>query len=333
MKVNLKKLSLAAVLAMILALIPFVSVAASYPALPVFDEDTYDPVIGNNYSVAAMSHHEVLLIFGHPDLMAEEPVIVSAVSSNESVVKTGLNLDDPDLYNCVDLYFTGGGNATVTVTDSIGTTSIIEVDVTQRPAKLSAASATIEIGSSKQLKLKYAAHKVKWKSSNKKVAVVSKSGKVKAKKKGYCTITAKSGGKTYKCRIHVIEPRVLFFADIETYVTRNNYFEVRIRNNSSKNLYITSGERVLHSGYKEYDRRIYLTKQVKIKPGATKRIRFYVSGGYTYPDCNYFTLYYRFRFNGKNRQGRVSTLSCSYKSGGKWKKPYPNEDSEKYEDW
>ena len=53
------------------------------------------------------------------------------------------------------------------------------------------------------LKLKNNKAKVKWSSSNKKIATVSKKGKVKGKKAGKATITAKVGKKKYKCKITV----------------------------------------------------------------------------------------------------------------------------------
>ena len=59
-------------------------------------------------------------------------------------------------------------------------------------------------GSSVQLKLKYKKGKVKWSSSKKSVATVSKKGKVKAHKKGTAYITAKVRGKKYKCKIIVV---------------------------------------------------------------------------------------------------------------------------------
>lgn len=45
--------------------------------------------------------------------------------------------------------------------------------------------------------------KIKWKSSNRKVATVTSGGTVKAVKSGKATITAKYRGKTYKCRVTV----------------------------------------------------------------------------------------------------------------------------------
>lgn len=49
---------------------------------------------------------------------------------------------------------------------------------------------------------------VKWKSSKTSVATVSSKGKVTAKKKGTATITAKVGGKNYKCSVIVEAPKI-----------------------------------------------------------------------------------------------------------------------------
>lgn len=60
-----------------------------------------------------------------------------------------------------------------------------------------------------QLKVKNAAgRKVKWTTSNKKVATVSKNGKVVAKKKGVAVITVKvKGSKTLRCKVTVKDNR------------------------------------------------------------------------------------------------------------------------------
>lgn len=68
-------------------------------------------------------------------------------------------------------------------------------------------SATLKVGQS--LKLAAAltpvtsADKVTWSTSNKKIATVSKTGEIKAKKKGKATITVKSGKKSYKITVNV----------------------------------------------------------------------------------------------------------------------------------
>lgn len=68
--------------------------------------------------------------------------------------------------------------------------------------KLNKKKVTLVVGKTVKLKLKHA-KKVKWSSSNKKVATVSKTGKVKGKKKGKANIIAKSGGKKYVCKVTV----------------------------------------------------------------------------------------------------------------------------------
>lgn len=69
--------------------------------------------------------------------------------------------------------------------------------------KLNRKQATMYVGESLQLTLKNATKKITWNTSNKKVATVSRKGKVKAKKSGTAIITAKCGKKKYQCRITV----------------------------------------------------------------------------------------------------------------------------------
>ena len=69
--------------------------------------------------------------------------------------------------------------------------------------KLNITKATLSIGGSINLKLLNNKKKVTWKSSNKKVASVTKKGKVKAKKKGKASIVARVGKKKYTCKITV----------------------------------------------------------------------------------------------------------------------------------
>ncbi len=74
--------------------------------------------------------------------------------------------------------------------------------------RLSKTKLTITKGSKKKLKVKGTKAKVKWKSSNKKIASVSGKGVVKAKKTGKATITAtvKGKGKTkrFTCKVTVV---------------------------------------------------------------------------------------------------------------------------------
>lgn len=76
---------------------------------------------------------------------------------------------------------------------------------TQAAAKerLNQTKVTVTVGKSVTLKVKNTKKKVKWSTSNKKVATVSKKGKVTGKKAGKATITAKVGGKKYTCKVTV----------------------------------------------------------------------------------------------------------------------------------
>ncbi len=74
--------------------------------------------------------------------------------------------------------------------------------VTAKP-KMSKKKLTLKKGRSAYLTVLNATGTIKWKSANKKIATVSSSGLVTAKKKGKTVVTAKVNGKTVKCKITV----------------------------------------------------------------------------------------------------------------------------------
>ena len=79
-------------------------------------------------------------------------------------------------------------------------------DEKETPApKLSTKKVTLTEGKSKKLRVKNLPEgvTVKWATSDKKVAAVTKNGKVKAKKPGKCTVTASFGDTTLTCKITV----------------------------------------------------------------------------------------------------------------------------------
>ncbi len=82
---------------------------------------------------------------------------------------------------------------------------ISEVEAKSK-VKLNKTKLTLVKGKSSTLKVVGTKKKVKWSTSNKKVATVSSKGKVTAKKAGTCTITAKIGSKKYKCKIVIKNP-------------------------------------------------------------------------------------------------------------------------------
>ena len=70
--------------------------------------------------------------------------------------------------------------------------------------RLNKRSMTIRRGKKRKLKLIGCRKKLKWKSSNKRVAIVSKGGVVKGKRRGRASIYVKYGGIMYKCKVRVI---------------------------------------------------------------------------------------------------------------------------------
>ena len=75
--------------------------------------------------------------------------------------------------------------------------------VTVQTPKLSKTSVNLQAGKSTSLKVSGTNQKITWKSSDTKVATVSSSGKVTAKKAGTCKIYATVLGKKYTCRVTV----------------------------------------------------------------------------------------------------------------------------------
>lgn len=83
--------------------------------------------------------------------------------------------------------------------------------------KISKTSLKLTVGNSKKLKVTGTTKNIKWSSSKKSVATVSNTGKVKAKKKGTATITAKVGSKNFKCKVTVKD------ASTKKYITNKNF--------------------------------------------------------------------------------------------------------------
>lgn len=100
----------------------------------------------------------------------------------------------------------GGGTCWITFTTN-GTSYRRKLIVSgKKVIMLSQSSAVLVKGKKLTLQLYHANKKVTWRSSNKKVATVSKKGVVTAKKKGNAVITAETNGKKYKCKVKVVIP-------------------------------------------------------------------------------------------------------------------------------
>ena len=78
-------------------------------------------------------------------------------------------------------------------------------------------------GDTLKLKVTGTKKKVKWKSSNKKVVSVSKKGKLKAKKPGKATITARVRGKKLKCKV-IVERTTARAKKLRSYILTNGKY-------------------------------------------------------------------------------------------------------------
>ena len=100
--------------------------------------------------------------------------------------------------------------------------------------KLNKKKVTIVIGKTVKLKLS-GADSVKWKSSDKTIATVSKTGKVKAKSEGKCTITAVYDGKSYSCKVTVKSAKSSTDAEsgnIGTVDKKKDYIQYKFRSSN-----------------------------------------------------------------------------------------------------
>ena len=80
---------------------------------------------------------------------------------------------------------------------------VTEVQAASKKPKLNKTKITVKVGKTYTLKINGTTKTPKWKSSNKKVATVSKTGKVTAKKTGTATITATIGKTRLTCTVTV----------------------------------------------------------------------------------------------------------------------------------
>ncbi len=81
-------------------------------------------------------------------------------------------------------------------------TSINFSEVSAKTIKLNKTKVLVRVGKTVKLKVKGTNKKVKWSTSDKKLATVSKKGVVKGKGHGRCFITAKVGKKKLKCNVY-----------------------------------------------------------------------------------------------------------------------------------
>lgn len=106
--------------------------------------------------------------------------------------------------------------------------------------RMSKSKLTLNKGEKYTLKL-VGGKKVKWSTSNKRVATVSSKGKVTAKARGTVTITATSGKKKYKCKLKVETPSM---SKTSIYLTKGQAYTLKLKNTSQKVKWSTSNKKV-----------------------------------------------------------------------------------------
>lgn len=225
----------------------------------------------------------------------------------------------------VIVYGNQQGKCTLTGKLINGKTYKCTVNVTNPAPRVNYKEFELCKGETDLVKLKYIKGKVKWKSSNSKIASVTKNGKIKAKKLGKCTLWTKYKGKKYKTTVKVVYQWPNFMAELTDYNTRGNYFSVKFKNRSNKSVTVLSPKAYcMDVDYKAYDRKLQLpgNKSIVIKPKKSKTVKFKVKGRLTWPDYGDFTIRYYFKFDGKKHLGSCWDDDSVFKKGKKWYATY-----------
>ena len=172
------------------------------------------------------------------------------------------------------------------------------------------------------LKLKNAKdNKVKWKSSNKKIAKCDRWGEVTPVHVGKCKITGIYQSKKYVCKVTVkLRKTFSMWAKLYKYDTRKNVFYMELTNYTNKKMIVLANDAVaVDSDYTTFDRSVYLLKNVVIKPGKTKKLKFHVKGSVTWYKCSDFCMNCWVKWKNKKKRIAADNEECFVRKGKKWK--------------
>lgn len=139
---------------------------------------------------------------------------------------------------------------------------------------LSSRKTSVVVGGSKTISLKNARGKVKWSVAKKSVASIKANGasvKVKGKKAGTTTITAKVGKKSYKCKLTVKNAPKISKSSIS--LTKGNSYDLTVMGTASSPKWSTSNKKV--ATIKKVSARKY---RVTAKSSGTATIKAKVNG-------------------------------------------------------
>lgn len=181
------------------------------------------------------------------------------------------------------------GTAKVTVTADNNT---IACKVTVKDPSINIKKDTITAGQKLKLKILGTKKTPVWKSSNTKIATVTKKGVVTAKAKGTVTITAKVSGKKYTCKI-TVKSNVVTFPDITSltakgsvgicstkisYNGKSMVVEGYIKNNTNKKVSkIHTLNLKVYSNFKLVAQQTYKNINMKISPFSKKKFKLVIS--------------------------------------------------------
>ena len=209
---------------------------------------------------------------------------------------------------------------TATITAKVGSKKYTCKIKVEKPS-INKTSKTIRIKESYDLKIKGTSQKIKWSTSDKKIATVNSKGKVVGKKKGTVTITAKVGNTKYTCKIKVAEePKYATLMESKTY-NSTNWALIKINNKGTKPMKIySSGAKLFDPSYSVYDRNLSLAKvknnkatptsSITIKPGKTVIVYFYTGTPTWYLKGT--KVKYYFDYDGKQYYAYSSYYSTVY---------------------
>lgn len=219
------------------------------------------------------------------------------------------------------LYAKKYGKCTLTIRLRTGTVIKTKVTVQNGNPKLKKKHINMLTKQKRTNKVLFTNKKVKWSSTNKKVATVNSKGVIRAKSVGVCHIKARVAGKTLRCRVEVGRPD--FYSELISYSTDSNTFYVEIENYGDKNLTIYAKDAIAKDkDYKSLDRKLrfkHWSRTVTVKPLQKKKIPFIVIGSPTWYRVEDFDVYFYFKFDGKKRKCWVNNGDCGgYRSGNKW---------------
>ena len=167
---------------------------------------------------------------------------------------------------------------------AISCLSVVNIDA--KKIRLNKTRVIVRVGSRVKLKVKNTKKTVKWKTSNKKIATVSKKGVVKGKSDGNCKITAKVGKKKIKCEVAVAN-KVAKKISKKTFEKLATLIKTKGSYNPEGEFYCIN-KRLVYAGY------AYMA-----------RLKFYVKKNYIEVGCVDNNDYYYFEFRAGDKENCI----------------------------